>query len=279
MARKKNTRTVIGTPLTPALLKKLHAFDELPRFKQSDFDPKGNWGITYRIWTCHGYRETGNQNVGFLRIERSSDSSNETFTLDVEQQVVEADGILNIVEAHIKCLNNQLASPVQWELTSGFINTNNNTAASLLTREKGIIKENIMRVERDGRIVKRKVAEHLSCDWCLFEAVPRLEFDKKELPTFDMLEGMSLLRQDQHLSYRDVYAQKVGAKTANLCKFDQLGRGILPYEYWLDTKHRLLVVTSMNKAYISDVYARQTIKQKTEQLRKSYERMKDARRK
>ena len=136
-----------------------------------------------------------------------------------------------------------------------------------------------MRVERDGRIVKRKVAEHLSCDWCLFEAVQRLEFDKKELPTFDMLEGLSLLRQDQHLSYRDVYAQKVGAKTANLCKFDQLGRGILPYEYWLDTKHRLLVVTSMNKAYISDVYARQTIKQKTEQLQKSYERMKDARRK
>ena len=33
---------------------------------------------------------------------------------------------------------------------------------------------------------------------------------------------------------------------------DQIGPGVLPTEYWLDENHRLLVVTSLNKAYILD---------------------------
>ena len=34
--------------------------------------------------------------------------------------------------------------------------------------------------------------------------------------------------------------------------FAQFGTGILPYEYWLDNRHRLLAVISMNKAYVLD---------------------------
>ncbi|GAI82934.1 unnamed protein product, partial [marine sediment metagenome] len=49
-------------------------------------------------------------------------------------------------------------------------------------------------------------------------------------------------------------------KGISLHRFDQLGRGILPCEYWLDDRHRLLMVTSMNKAYILDDHAEKAIR-------------------
>ena len=35
-------------------------------------------------------------------------------------------------------------------------------------------------------------------------------------------------------------------------RFSQIGHGILPYEYWLDDRHRLQVVITHSRAYILD---------------------------
>ena len=68
MAKK---RTIVGSPLTPEMLFKLGATtgflpDEKP------FNPAEEWTNRYRIWTCHGYRESGNVDVGFLQIQRKA---------------------------------------------------------------------------------------------------------------------------------------------------------------------------------------------------------------
>jgi hypothetical protein len=68
--------------------------------------------------------------------------------------------------------------------------------------------------------------------------------------SFDLLEGMSLSKTGQRLSYRGTFPVKAGTESTSLHCFSQLGHGILPCEYWLDDRHRLLTVTSMNKAYI-----------------------------
>ncbi len=77
---KKSRRTIVGSPLTPTLLDELGALRDFPPSSE-DFKPDGNWVNTYRIWTCHGYRESGNQNVGFIRIEHTAGKTNESFTL------------------------------------------------------------------------------------------------------------------------------------------------------------------------------------------------------
>lgn len=276
--RKTRQRTIVGSPLTPALLAELGAMGEFTPASE-DFRPDGNWVNTYRIWACHGYRESGNYNVGFVRIRRAAGKANESFTLKVHQEVVEVDGMLNVIDAEIKCLNNQLASPVQWHLSSRFINADGKPVGELETEERAVIKGNVMSVETGGQTFKRKVSPQLSCDWCLFEAVQRLAFEKKSSLVFAMLEGLSSLKEDQRLSYREVYPRKIRAKDVSLHRFDQLGCGILPYEYWLDNNHRLMVAITMNKAYILDEQAEKTIRQRTEQLQKSYKRVKNARRK
>ena len=274
MAKKSAKRTIVGSPLTPALLSQLSAIGEFIASSE-DFRPDGNWVSTYRIWTCHGFRETGNQNVGFLRIERTAGKANQPFMLKVRQEVVQADGLLHTLEAEIKCLNNQLASPVQWHLRSNFLDPNRQNMHDLGTDERAVIDRNIINVKaRGGHKFRREVGGLLTSDWCLFEAVQRLKFDKEPSLNFDILEGLSLLKQGQRLSYSDPYPMKMSGKNVSLHRFDQLGDGILPYEYWLDNNHRLMAVTSMNKAYILDEQAEKTIRQRVEQLRKSYKKTK-----
>ncbi len=262
MAKKKRQRTIVGSPLTPTLLDELGALSNFPPSSE-DFKPDGNWVNTYRIWTCHGYRESGNDNVGFLRIKRLINSQSSP-TLKVHQEVLQADALVNIVEATIECRNNQLATPIAWHLESRFVGADNEVLQPLSHRESGQTTEGIDRT---------------TCDWCLFDAVQRLKISKETVLAFDMLEGLSLLKKDQRLSYRGLYPTKIGGENIPLHCFVQLGSGILPYEYWLDDHHRLLVVASMNKAYIFDEQAEKITRRIVENERKSYEKRRSSQRK
>jgi len=232
MAKK---RTIVGENLTPALLGELGAVDRFPRTPAS-FKPDGNWTNKYRIWTCHGYRESGNETVGSLEITRRADSA-KTFLLTVRREVIQTDELTNVIEATIRCRADRLASPRQWKVSSRFTDADRREIAELSNDEQGGI------AEQAGRVTG---------DWCLFEAVQRLEFDERTSLSFDLLEGMSLSKTGQRLSYRGTFPTKTGAEGRTLHCFSQLGHGILPCEYWLDDRHRLLAVISMNKAYILD---------------------------
>ena len=249
----KQKRTIVGFPLTPDILNELGAIDKFPP-TSGDFDPKGNWQNTYRIWTCHGYRESGNHNVGFLQIKRTADTE-KTFTLKAHQQVVQTDGLVNIIEATIKCRNNQLACPIRWDVLSHFIGPDNKPVPQLDKKKTGLATE---------------AMDRTTSDWCLFEAIQRLAFDKRTSLSFDLLEGLSLSKTGHRLFYRGVYPTTF----LQLHCFVQLGSGILPYEYWLDENHRLLMAISMNKAYILDNEAEKVIRRTIEERRKSYRRRK-----
>ena len=232
MAKK---RTIVGENLTPVLLRELGALDRFPPTPAS-FKPDGNWTNKYRIWTCHGYRESGNETVGSLEITRRADSA-KTFLLTVRREVIQTDELTNVIEATIRCRADRLASPRQWNVSSRFI---------------GADRREITKLGNDEQGGTAKQAGQVTGDWCLFDAVQRLEFDKRTSLSFDLLEGMSLPKPGQHLSYRGTFPMKTGTESTPLHCFSQLGHGILPCEYWLDDRHRLLAVTSMNKAYILD---------------------------
>ncbi len=251
----KQKRTIVGSPITPNMLVELDAISKLPP-TPGNFNPTGNWINTYRIWTCHGYRESGNDNVGFLRIERTS-SSGETFLLNVHQEIVQNDAIINIIDGTIKCRNNQLASPVQWKLQSRFIDADGKNIPKLLSNDNG---------------KAAKQTERTTSDFCMFEAVQRLMYNKDISVSFDLLEGISLKKSGHRLSYSGITPLKMDGRDLSLHCFVQTGSGILPYEYWLNERHRLLAVISMNKAYILDDKAEQIIKREAKEARESYKR-------
>lgn len=254
-------RTIVGSPLTPELLKELGAVDIFPSTPR-DFKPAEDWTNTYRIWTCHGYRESGNENVGFLRLKRTRESE-KAFTLNVHEEVLQTDAMVGIIDGTMTCRNNPLASPTRWNLSNRFIGADGDHIPELLSTNNDVPTERV---------------EGITGDWCLFEAVQRLAFDNQSSLSFDLLEGMSLPKPKHRLSYRGAHSVNIGTAGTSLHCFVQLGSGILPYEYWLDARHRLLVVTSMNKAYILEDRAQEIFTQDVKQARKSY-RNKTSRRK
>jgi hypothetical protein len=268
-------RTIVGSPLTPELLAQLGV---AARFSQpaTDLHPDRNWVHTYRIWACHGYRKSGNKDVGFVRIKRLAGRPGKEFTLNVHQEIVQTDGLLNVTTADITCLHNPLASPIRWQLSERFTDPADEDVTELQTKEKGFIRADVLTVEVAGRTLKRQVGKRFTSDWCLFEAVQRLQLDKGAALTFDLLQGQACLKENQQLLYRGVHQQNLSGKYMPLHRFDHLGRGNLPFEYWLDERHRLLTIISMNKTFIFDPQAEQTVRQATEKSRRSYQRRRRA---
>lgn len=247
---KKAKRTIVGSPLTPSMLTELGAVKRIPSLGEA-FDPTGDWEQTYRIWTCHGYRESGNQDVGSVQIKKDVAQGGKTFTLSIRQTVAETDALLCTIEAEIECLSDAYASPTGWQMAASFVGADGQAIKDLGSTETASVEGNTIAIKTPTGTRHRPVERPMTCDWCLFEAVQRLGFDgdARDLE-FSLLEGLSLPKAGQRLSYRGRQRVTLGPEAVPLHCFQQLGRGVLPTEYWLDERHRLVAVTSMNKAYI-----------------------------
>ncbi|MCK5172528.1 MAG: hypothetical protein KAR47_04005 [Planctomycetes bacterium] len=245
-------KTDIGTPLTPDLLRDLGALDKFPSAPAS-FAPDGDFINFYRICTSDGYRgsSTTIDEVGFLKIQRLGRTGGGHFTLKIDQQTIHREAAMNTIDAEAECKNDPRASLLRWRVSSRLVTPEGEVQRDLDTDEECQLAGDRIEVRMNGRNFRREGASQLTCDWCLFEAVQRLGFKSQPPVTFNMLEGLSLLRRDHRLHYRGVDSS-TPADGKTLHRFYQLGEGVLPYEYWLDEQHRLVMVVTHNRAYILD---------------------------
>ncbi len=258
MALSPRVRTIVGAPISPAMLAALGDFGEIPPCP-GDFDPRGNFEHTYRIWTCHGYRESGNENVGYLKIRRLKGGGADIFRLEVEQRIRHDQGGQDLVKVEMSCRNNALATPVGWDMRNTFFGPEGEERVALAGAESARIILGEHTLVRNGRRLQWPDAKRLSTDWSLFEAVQRRPFRKDAGLDFDLLEGMGLLRKGQRLSYRGVYDSEGRDLGMKLHWFGQVGRGMLPYKYWLDERHRLVAAATLSRAYILDADAEEKL--------------------
>ncbi len=253
MASKKK-RTIVGYPLTPDILGELGALGPI---SATHFSPAGNWTNVYRIWACHGYRESGNEDKGTLKIERLPSSSEGTFTLKVTQKINNDRDLVHGLDAQIICRNDTLATPVQWQIQSKFFDPTGVTVRDLNTEQSGRIRGNTVEIVTKGNTRQYKISRPLTGDWCLLEAVQRMPWKNAAPIEMDILKEMALLQKDHQVVYGKKGTFTIGGKPVDLYHFQQLGRGMLPYDYWLDSHHRLQVFVTLSIAYIRDELAEQ----------------------
>ena len=247
----KNKRTIVGSPLTPEMLFQL---GEMPNFlpDEKPFDPTKEWTHRYRVWACHGYREFGNKDVGFLRIQRGSAGPDKRFELSVYQEIQNQEDTLNRIVAKIDCIEGDLSYPVKWDYTSVFLDADGKEDKSLTVNVEGQSSDSEIRWTRNGLLSKLACKGRPSCDWCVYETVQRRANQFTGNPTFDMLESLERFKPGQQLIDRGRVNVKIGNSGRQLHRFDQIGTGILPFEYWVDESLRLCLMASMNKVYILD---------------------------
>lgn len=247
MAGKK--RTIVGYPLTPGILADLGA---LAAISPAPFTPAGNWTNVYRIWSCHGYRESGNEDRGTLKIQRLLSQSEDSFTLNVTQRMKNDRDLVHVLDAQVRCKNDTLATPIRWRAKSEFHDPNGVVIRDLGTEQRGNVRGSTVEIETNGKTRSFKCSHPLTGDWCLLEAIQRIEYSDSPVDRMDVLEEMALLQEDHQIVYDDQETFTLGGKPIDLYHFQQLGRGTLPYDYWLDRYHRLQIFVTLSIAYIRD---------------------------
>jgi hypothetical protein len=219
MLQEENRETgILGRPLSPEVLREVGALKEFPP-PPAGFRPTGDWTQSYRILGCHGYSDKGNDTLGALRIQRIASTP---FQLKIRQRILHSNG-QETLEVAMTCRANAIASPVAWTLTRRLFDAEGNEAAGLQTTQE-----------------RTNAAPSVTSEFNLMEAVQRLPFADPQAAPFDVLERMSILRPGHRLFFD-------GER-----RFHHTGRGLLPYQYWLDESHRLLVVVTAWRAYILD---------------------------
>ena len=123
---------ILGHPLDPQVLRKIGALKDFPP-PPSGFRPDGEWTQSYRILGCHGYADTGNDTVGFLKISRIS---GDPFQLQIRQRILHTNG-QEALEVDMACRANEIASPLNWRLTSRCYDESGNPIDKLGTKHQG----------------------------------------------------------------------------------------------------------------------------------------------
>jgi hypothetical protein len=248
---KSTRKEPVKRPLTPAVLRELGALGQCPK-PDAAFKPEGPWTHRYRIWTCYGHTARGNGNVGALRIQHHGPRPGGLLDLTFERAILNVQGVVNRVTATVQCAADRLATPLSWTLRSEFTREGK-PIAGLAAEEKVVVEGDRLKVQATGRTLERRSSSAATtADWCLFEAVQRLPFRAADPLEFDVLEGLSLLKRGQRLRYRGGEQAAWGSRTLRLHAFEQDGHGVLPYVYWLDESHRLLLVETGPRTYIFD---------------------------
>jgi len=251
MAEKKH-KGPVTRPLDPDVLTDLGALSDLPP-PPAGFDPAGAWTAIYRIWTCYGYRGGRNETKGTLRLDRRPAGA--SHRLAVLQVVEQSEGKVHHVSAEVRCRSDALGSPTEWTLASRFDGEKMDGVPAMAFKAKGRLDGTAWETTAGGRTCRRAVPAPATGDWCLFEAVQRRPFEAAEPLRFAVLEGLSVVKADHRLTYDGSREVRWGAKTMTLHRFIQTGRGVYPYEYWLDGAHRLLLAVTGPRTYILDAKA------------------------
>ncbi len=263
-AKSKRERSdgIVGEPLSPAVLARIGGVTRFPA-PAAGYRPAGPWVHTYRIFVCRGHVATGNEDVGFLRLERRPAGA-ARFQLIADQSVVHNDDTLHSLHAEMTCLNRPFAPLVEWTLTSRCRDASDALVSGLSTDESGSIKGGVVELRRKGGVSRWKAPGVVASDWSLFAAVQDLPFRAAPGEAFDFLEGLSLLRTGYRLAYRGTVSWQGGGVEGPLHHFEQWGHGTLPYGFWVDNQHRLVVATTLARAYVLDNRAGEALRERRE---------------
>jgi hypothetical protein len=238
-------------PLTPEYLRAQGGFTSFPTVK-TGYSSSGDWTHRYDVWTSRGIVEQGKgiELLGFIELERRTGGPGQQFTLEVVQELKSDRDVTNRLTTQIQCKEDELASPVSWRLTSEHTIGDTAVRPPVDFSETATATPGKLNIKRGNETLLRPLPARFTGCWNLIEAVQRLKFGARRPISFSLLEGLTRVKGEMEIFYDGTYSFDVGGHPLNTHRFVQIGRGILPYEYFVDDLHRVLLVITFCKAYI-----------------------------
>lgn len=260
MARKKAKVDFARTrPLSLEFLRALGALEGFVA-PAGRFDPNGEWEARYRLWMVQS-----SQGGGCLHLRRQP--GDDGVRLRVELAVAEVDGYLRRTQADLHCAADALCTPRAWQLSSQSIGFDGRTIPGTELSETGAIRDGVLEVRFGRRSRKQKLPGAATSNWSLFDVVQRLAGEKTRPLTLALLEEMDLVKPGQRLCFREMKDFELGGRKLRLCGYHQVGRGVLPWQYWVDEQGRLLLAFSGVRAWVRDPKASESMQERLDRAR------------
>jgi hypothetical protein len=172
-------------------------------------------------------------------------------------ETVQAGFTVLTAEAEIACAPDPLLTPQRWSLSLCWQTGPQSGAAKGEMDQKrsgrSSGKELIFNAAKERR---RPAPERWTGFWNLFSAVQRLPFQAASVLTFDLFEEMDLFKPGQRLVYIGPQTVTLKGQPIALHVFEQTGHGVLPWHWWLDEQHRVVLASGGQRAYLLDSEAK-----------------------
>ena len=194
--------------------------------------------------------------------------SREHWTAQIAQRVVYAGGIVHTISARVVCKSEMLLPLESWEFESRITRTDGTASPDLDLNIQCGITHGVLHRTINGQDSELPATVPIMADWTLFAAVQRLPFAVIEPAVFDLADGLSVVKRNHAISFCEKHVERLEASGLELRSFYQIGSGTLPYEYWLDPKHRLIAAITGNRAYLLDDGAEDAFDKNVRSLRK-----------
>jgi len=235
-------------PITPFQLKENGIGVE--KFElEKEFDHNCNWENTYRMvaaWGNDPNKASYQFDYGYLKIAMTV--IDDKRRLEVNQEIITKDLTLMKVQATI-ILNSKVTHAIEsWEKQVTAYDDTGKIILESSMMEKGYVTDEKMKIERGLHTIEKRITGRIADLWTMMAAVQNRDKKQTNFDEFMMLEWLTILRSNQHYYPHNEEVDCHG----KLYRTYQIGKGIIPIDYWTNQQGRLCYVTTGNLAWVLD---------------------------
>ena len=263
-----------GEPLTADF--PLATYSGIPqqiKLQDGPFDPSGEWAMKWSLYACiHGPQVIGDVTIRrdfgpiggvSLRVHHTKKLMGGTRRLDALLHIgkrEEADSTIA-----------RLSTPRWWSFRAVVLGAGGRPIPETrLERRLEVLDGKLRMVNRpfgggaksDSAESKKPTSQqidmpadspHFTTRWALFDAVARMAVEPvaaAEPMEFTLIDHCDQVKPDQRLIVRGKVTVELGGKPVEMTVIDQLGRGVMPFTYWIDSAGRPLLITTGLETYV-----------------------------
>jgi hypothetical protein len=217
---------------------------------QGAFEPAGEWTVEYARHSLIPSPDgtPGGGRAGSLSLQHLTGAG--ARMLKIVETVVAGSSEMT-TDADITCGPAPLLTPQRWSLRVRW-KTGTPVADGELDQDRSGRVDGQEIVLTGTKERRMPAPARWTSSWSLFAVIPTLPFDTRAAVEFDMFEDLDLQKPGQRVEYLGEQAVEAGDWSRKLHVFEQTGRGILPWRWWLDANHRVLLAAGGRRAYLLD---------------------------
>ena len=211
------------------------------------FEAAGDWQQRWGVYSTAAKPSR----VGALAVRRSVASGGRGL-LDMRYEKLLSGGRQTVAaKIHLRA-DSPLSTPDDWAFQVRVLDAENRTIESTQIRKSVRVEEGALIVEESGGRRRTADAGPFTLNWALFDAVGRLPRERFRPMAFTLIDHFDQVKPDHRLSFRTRAQIAIRGRRVPLVAYDQVGRGAVPWVWWVDDQGRLLAAVSGLEVYLQE---------------------------